>query len=123
MKRASLAIVLLMTACESGVPPGPQIAPDIPRRAAQVPRTIIDYDRSLLDDNEKQVVAKLIEASKAIDELYWRQVSEENPALRDQLEKNAARSPLDRAAYEYFLANKGPWDRLKENQPFFGTKK
>src|SRR5262249_17362673 len=26
-------------------------------------------------------------------------------------------------AYQYFLANKGPWDRLKENEPFLGTKK
>ena len=40
-----------MTACESGTPPGLQIAPDIPKRAAQMPRTVIDHDRSLLSDN------------------------------------------------------------------------
>ena len=57
---------------------------------AQLPRTVIDYDRSLLNDNERQVVAKLIEASKQIDEIYWRQVSEENPAWREQLAQDRA---------------------------------
>src|SRR5881397_2363344 len=112
MKRASLAIALIMTACETPAPPvqtpsaargeGPalQVAPDIPQRVAQLPRTVIDYDRSLLNDNEKQVVAKLIEASKLIDEIFWRQVSEENPDLRSRLQKQASDSALDRAGYE-----------------------
>jgi hypothetical protein len=93
------------------------IAPDVAQRMAQLPRTVIDYDRSLLDDNERQVVAKLIEASKLIDEIYWRQVSEDNPALREQLAK------MDGAAYDYFIANKGPWDRLKGDESFIGTTK
>jgi hypothetical protein len=117
MKRASLAIALLVTACEVAAPPAMKTAPDVPKRMAQLPRTVIDYDRSLLNDNEKQVVAKLIEASKAIDDLYWRQVSERNPEWRVELAKQGG------PAYDYFLANKGPWDRLKENEPFVGTKK
>jgi hypothetical protein len=99
------------------------IAADTPQRLAQLPRTVIDYDRSLLDDNERQVVAKLIEASKQIDEIYWRQVSEGNPALRDQLSKQASDSALARAGLDYFIANKGPWDRLKGDEPFIGTEK
>jgi hypothetical protein len=93
------------------------IAPDVAQRMAQLPRTVIDYDRSLLNDNERQVVAKLIDASKQIDEIYWRQVSEENPAMRAQLAKQGG------AAYDYFVANKGPWDRLKGDEPFIGTAK
>ena len=92
-------------------------APDVAQRMAQLPRTVIDYDRSLLNDNERQVVAKLIEASKQIDEIYWRQVAEENPAWRAQLAKQGG------AAYDYFVANKGPWDRLKSDEPFIGTMK
>jgi hypothetical protein len=93
------------------------IAPDVAQRMAQLPRTVIDYDRSLLNDNERQVVAKLIEASKQIDEIYWRQVAEENPAWREQLAKSGG------AAYDYFVANKGPWDRLQDDAPFIGTMK
>src|SRR4051794_14856969 len=92
-------------------------APDVAQRMAQLPRTVIDYDHSLLNDNERQVVAKLIEASKQIDEIYWRQVSEENPVWRAQLAKQGG------PAYDYFIANKGPWDRLKDDEPFVGTMK
>src|ERR671937_2064888 len=93
-----------------------QCASYVAHRVAQLPRTVIDYDHSLLNDNERQVVAKLIEASKLIDEIFWRQVSEDNPALRDRL-------PKPSVAYDYFVMNKGPWDRLKDDEPFIGTKK
>src|SRR3954454_20933198 len=93
------------------------VAPDVAQCMAQLPRTVIDYDHSLLNDNERQVVSKLIEASQQIDEIYWRQVSEENPAWRAQLAKQGG------PAYDYFIANKGPWDRLKDDEPFVGTTK
>jgi ABC-type amino acid transport substrate-binding protein len=102
------------------------ILPDTPQRAAQLPRTVIDYDRALLTDDERQVVAKLIEASKQIDAIFLRQVSEDNPSMRDRLSKQAAAAnatPLDRAGYDYFVINQGPWDRLKDDQPFAGTAK
>jgi hypothetical protein len=89
---------------------------DVAERVKQLPRTVIDYDRSLLDENERQVVAKLIEASKVIDEIYWRQVSEQNPDLRATMQVTGG------PAYEYLLMNKGPWDRLKQNEPFIGTR-
>jgi len=127
MKRL-LLVLLVAAACQKAEmtqpttttqPPAGSltIAPDVAQRMAQLPRTVIDYDHALLDDNERQVVAKLIEASKQIDEIYWRQVSEKNPALRDQLAKQGG------AAYDYFIANKGPWDRLKGDEPFIGTEK
>jgi hypothetical protein len=91
---------------------------DTPSRVAKMPRTAIDYDRFLLSDNEKKVVAKLIEASQFIDEIFWLQVHEENPAVRAQLARQAGDSALDRAGYEYFLANKGRWDRIDQDRPF-----
>ena len=96
---------------------------DTPERLKQLPRTTIDYDRSLLNDNEKQVVAKLIEASKHIDEIYYLQVSERNPKWRTELADLAKVSPLGRAGYDYLVANKGPWDRLAEDEPFVGEMK
>jgi hypothetical protein len=110
------------TAIPSTTPAAPrgklEIAHDVELRLRQVPKTIIDYDRSLLDDNEKQVVALLIEASRLIEEIYWRQVSEQNPDYRKQLAEQANDSDRDRAGYQYFIANKGRWDRLKEDDPF-----
>ena len=95
-----------------------RVAPDIVARVAQFPRTTIDYDRSLLTENDRQVVARLIDASKYIDEIYWRQVSEANTDLYGRLERQASASLADRAAFDYFVINKGRWDRLKENEPF-----
>src|SRR6266550_6576600 len=112
MKRTALLAALLAASCQTTTPPPMKttatsqdmvIASDAAQRAAQLPKTVIDYDRSLLNDNERQVVAKLIEASKLIDEIFWRQVSEGNPDLRAKLQ------PRDGAAYDYFLMNKGPW--------------
>jgi hypothetical protein len=95
-----------------------EILPDVPERLNQLPRTTIDYDRSLLSEREQQVVAKLIEASKSIDDIYLRQVSEDNPAIRASLVAGAGRSALDRAGLDFFDINKGRWDRLKEDAPF-----
>ena len=94
------------------------IKPDTPQRLATIPKTPIDYDRSLLNENEQQVLAKLIEASKLIDEIFWRQASEENPALRDRLARQAQESDLDRAGYDLFMAMKGRWDSLAKDEPF-----
>jgi hypothetical protein len=129
MKRTLLLLAaVLLAACqpETSQPVAPkastagkrEIAPDVPARLAQLPRTTIDYDRALLNDEERNVVAKLIEASKLIDELYWRQVAAENPAVRAELEKQSSASPLDRDGYALFVANKGRWDRLKSDEPF-----
>src|SRR5690348_13283060 len=123
MKRTALLAAVFAAACQTAAPPmktttAPQdlvIAPDLAQRVAQLPKTVIDYDHTLLDDNDRQVVAKLIDASKQIDEIFWRQVSEDNPALAQKI-------PKPSAAYDYFVMNKGPWDRLKEDQPFIGTK-
>ncbi|HEX7253700.1 MAG TPA: peptidase, partial [Thermoanaerobaculia bacterium] len=63
-----------------------------------------------------------IEASREIDEIYLRQVSEENPVLRDQLSKTAGPDSNARAAISYFEIMYGPWDRLKGNEPFIGAR-
>ena len=128
MKRLILLIAAAAAACQpastttstvtSPAAAPSNVAPDTPRRLAQLPRTVIDYDHSLLNDNERQVVAKLIEASKQIDAICWRQVSEENPSLLDQLSKQASTSTLAQAGLDYFIANKGRWDRLKSDEPF-----
>ena len=122
------AVALLPLACTTTTPPATPapsavearlaIQSDTPQRLAQLPKTVIDYDRSLLDENERQVVAKLIEASKQIHEIHWRQISEENPEYRRRLAAQAGESSLDRAGYDYFIANMGRWDRLAKDEPF-----
>jgi hypothetical protein len=118
MKKLLAALAALLPLACTTANTVSMIKPDTPQRLAQLPKTAIDYDRSLLNANEQQVVARLIEASKHIDEIYWLQVSEENPAIRERLAANANRSPLDKAGYDYFIANRGRWDRLAQDEPF-----
>ena len=104
---------------ETAIPEvSPAVAADIGVRLKQIPPTRLDYDRTLLNDEEKRVVARLIEAAKLIDQIFWLQVSERNPEWQRTLVSAAARSPRHGAAFEYFRAMKGPWDRLKEDEPF-----
>ncbi len=111
MKRLAPALFLVAVFASSL-----DVAPDVGQRVKQLPRTTIRYTATL-SANEKKVIDKLIEASKAMDEIYWRQVWEGNPAMRAELAKKGG------PAYEYFLINKGPWDRLKDDEPFIGHKK
>jgi hypothetical protein len=128
MKKLLAFLALLPLACQTSTqtvtesaaaPQGRlEVLPGVELRLRQLPKVAIDYDRSLLDENERAVVAKLIEASRFIDEIYWRQVSEQNPEYRTRLAAQVNRSDRDRAAYEYFLAHRGRWDRLAQDEPF-----
>jgi hypothetical protein len=100
-----------------------RFAPDIAVRLRQFPHTVIDYDHSLLKDGAKETLEELIAASREIDDIFLRQVAEENPSLLEALNRMIASGRPDAiTATDYFLINKGPWDRVKENEPFIGSR-
>ncbi len=95
------------------------IKPDVAERLKQFAPVAITADIAFLPENEQKAVHKLIEASRYMDEIFLRQVWENNPAYREAL--RSRRDDLGKAAYRYFLIHFGPWDRLKESEPFVGT--
>ena len=116
--KAALALAASALAGAAGL----VFAPDVPEQLAKLPRTPIDYDRTLLDDRESRVLHELIEASRPVGEIFLRQVSEKNPGLRRRLTSEAAHGvPGAADALAYFRINAGPWDRLAGNRPFIGT--
>src|SRR6186713_2910274 len=78
----------------------------------------IGADVSALPKNERDALARLIEASRIMDALFLRQVWAGNDAMLHDLASMAARPVGPRASrsaaarLRYFLINKGPWDRL-----------
>jgi hypothetical protein len=76
----------------------------------------LSADISALAPNERQALTKLVEAAKAFDALYLRQVWEGNEPMLTALA--ADETPPGRARLHYFLINKGPWSRLDGNEPF-----
>ena len=75
-------------------------------------------DLSDLSDNQRQMIALLIDASEIMDDLFWRQTyGEDYKAWLDTLGVGAER--------QFAEINYGPWDRLDDERPFiegFGAK-
>lgn len=76
----------------------------------------IDYDRSILSEKDQQVVEKLVEASKYMDNIFLNQVYSKNEAILKALKKSD--EPNNDVYLEYFKIMYGPFDRLDENKPF-----
>ena len=86
------------------------------RMTARFAPTDIRADVSMLSGTDRQVLVKLIQASKILDALFLRQVWVGNEAMLIDLARDG--SPEGRARLHYFLINKGPWSRLDHNAVF-----
>ena len=84
----------------------------------------IGADLTALPRNERDALARLVEAARIMDALFLRQVWAGNDALLQELAQKAAAPVGPRASrtaaarLRYFLINKGPWDRLDHNKAF-----
>jgi hypothetical protein len=75
-------------------------------------------DLSALSEQQRQMIALMIEASQVMDDLFWRQ------AFRDDY-KDWLQSIGIAETRQFAELNYGPWDRLQNDQPFmkgFGEK-
>lgn len=84
--------------------------------AARFAPTEIRADLSGLSAADREVLAKLVEASKILDALFLRQVWAGNEATLLELSQDG--SPEGRARLHYFIINKGPWSRIDHDAPF-----
>lgn len=67
-------------------------------------------DLSVLTEKEKQMLPLLLEAAQIMDDIFWEQ------AYGDKNELFT--SDLDDYTQKFLQINYGPWERLKNNQPF-----
>jgi hypothetical protein len=93
------------------------VAGDISRRLSKFAPVDIDVDDALITPELRPVLQKLVQAAAVIDDLYFRQVSAENPELRARL----AASRGHGQTLAYFDIMYGPWDMLEGGEPFIGT--
>jgi hypothetical protein len=84
--------------------------------AARFAPTEITADLSRLSASDRDVLAKLVQASKLMDALFMRQAWAGNEAMLLDLVRDE--TPEGRARLRYFLINKGPWSRLDHNEVF-----
>jgi hypothetical protein len=90
---------------------------DLKAMAARFAPTDIGVDEAMIPAKHRKLLAKLVEAARVIDELYLVQVSKKNLDWRRRL----AADPAAADALAYFDIMYGPWDRLDENKPFWGS--
>ena len=108
-----LAPAIVLAACGADTPDEPLVS-----RAETVkprPEIYADFeltaDLSHLSNQQRQMIGVLIEASKIMDDLFWRQ------AFGDDYESRLA-SIDDEEARRFAELNYGPWDRLADDAPF-----
>jgi hypothetical protein len=70
----------------------------------------LNADLSHLSANQKAMISLLIDASKIMDDLFWRQAYGVKSSLLSSIESQDARRFAD--------INYGPWDRLDGDKPF-----
>jgi len=128
MRRSFLAVLLAATAACATAPSAPPSASaaaasdgySLAAQRAKIARIEMRPDTRFLNAEEREVVNYLIQAADLLNPVFLRQVSADNPSVREAI----ARSDRpDRAlALDWFDFNAGPWDTLADNRPFWGER-
>ena len=98
---------------------GYPVVPNIKEKLAQYSPTEMNYDETMLSDEQKSVLEKLVMAAKEIDNIFWKQASHRGLKILYDFENTD--NPSAKDYLEYLKINFGPYDRLEENKPFIGT--
>ena len=89
----------------------PELLPEFKSRLNIYHPVELTADISHLSDNQKKMLGVLIDASKIMDDLFWKQsYGKDYQALLDSIEDPATRKFAD--------INYGPWDRLQGDEVF-----
>jgi hypothetical protein len=94
-------------------------APDLDTRLARWKRIDMPFDMSQLSPKEQQMVQKLIDACRQIENMYWRQSDPVGMKLWQDLA--GATDATDKKVRRLLWINGSRWDLLDENHPFVGS--
>jgi len=113
-----------LAACGAKPSPGAPVAPlkvatDIAaRRARFIPQTLV-ADTKGFAAGDLTAIDHLVRATRIVDAIFQRQACPEIQTLAPRVESLAG--PSAQAAKDYFRIMMGPWDRLREFEPFLGA--
>ena len=92
------------------------VVPDMEQRLAKFREVEMPFHPDGLSAREKQMVQKLVDACRYLDDIYWRQVDPEALDLYKSLEGST--NPKDFALRRFLWINGSHFDLLHGNQPF-----
>lgn len=107
-----LACVPMLALTASNIPDLAQLDQMIARFAP----TELRADLSTLSSRDRQALAKLIEASRILNDIFLKQMWSGNVELYEQLKRDT--TPLGKARLHYFWINKGPWSDIDDHTAF-----
>jgi len=96
-----------------------QVVPDLERRLGRFRQVHMPFDASRLTAREQKMIAKLVDACRYLDDIYWRQVDPDGLELYQSLEGKTDRRDVD--LRRYLWINGSRFDLLDGQKPFVGT--
>lgn len=98
---------------------GMQVVPDLASRVAKFRRVEVPFHSSGLSAREMKMVEKLVDASRYLEEIYWRQLDPDALTLYESLA--GSKNPQDQLLRRYLWINASRFDLLDGDKPFVGT--
>src|SRR5438552_3535593 len=111
--------VMTGSAAKGAASAGMQVAPDLDQRLARFRRVRMPFQSAGLNAREQKLVNKLVDASRYLEEIFWRQVDPEALTLYQSLA--GSKSPRDQKLRRYLWINASRFDLLDQNKPFVGA--
>ena len=108
---ALLATLLLISCSQEAPPEGEPLLTTVDPRPDIYTDFTLTADLSHLTDDQREMIALLIDASVVMDDLYWRQ------AYGDNYQTWLSTIGVGEAR-QFAELNYGPWDRLDDDNPF-----
>src|SRR5271170_263223 len=108
------------TTAKSASSAKPYVVPDLAERVAKFKLVHMPFNSAGLTAREKQMVAKLVDASGLLDCIYWRQNDPEGLKLYLSLAKS--KNPQDELLRRYLKINGSRFDLIDDEKPFVGTR-
>jgi hypothetical protein len=107
------------SAAKGAASAGMQVVPDLDQRLAKFRRVEMPFHSAGLTAREVKLVGKLVDASRYLEEIYWRQIDPDGLTLYESLA--ASKNPKDEMLRRYLWINASRFDLLDDNKPFVGT--
>jgi hypothetical protein len=107
------------SAAEGAESAGMQVVPDLDRRLGKFRRVEMPFHSAGLTAREVKMVEKLVDASRYLEAIYWRQMDPDGLTLYESLA--TSKNPKDEALRRYLWINASRFDLLDDDKPFVGT--
>ena len=106
------------SAAKGAASAGLYVVPDLKERLAKFRQVRMPFNSAGLSAREKQLVDKLVDASRYLEEIYWRQSDPEGLTLYQSL--LGSTNPRDVMLRRYLWINGSRFDLIDDNKPFVG---